>query len=264
MNSASIKSKGFFASLIGKKTLMSLTGLFLCLFLVIHMTGNLQLFKNDGGKAFNEYSVFMTSFPPIKIVSYLLYFSILAHAIDALILTIANRKARPVGYQANKPKANSHWTSRNMGLLGSILLFFIIIHMKDFWYTYKFGYLPYVQYTTDLSSGAVIKDAYPGTIAEKMISYQPDANTQVVVVKDLYEVVATEFKEPAVVIIYLISLFALAFHLFHGFQSGFQTLGINHPKYTPIIRWAGNWLFAFVIPALFAAMPLYFLLFHKD
>lgn len=238
---------------------MALTGLFLCLFLVVHVSGNLALFRNDNGQAFNEYSVFMTTFPPIKIVSYLLYASILAHAIDALILTMANRRARPTAYQVNRPSANSSWASRNMGLLGSVLLFFIIIHMKDFWFEYKFGHLPYVKYETDLSTGLTSGTPYEGQIEGKMLEYVNEG-TRVVIVKDLYREVAEAFSQPLIALLYVVCMFSVAFHLYHGFQSGFQTLGINHPKYNAALKLIGNWVFGLIIPALFASMPLYFLI----
>ena len=97
----------FLGNSLAKKYWMALTGLFLCLFLVIHLAGNLSLIWGTG-EAFNEYTVFMTSFPPVKIVSYLLYFSILFHAVDGiLILTMENKKARPIDYAYNKPEKNS-------------------------------------------------------------------------------------------------------------------------------------------------------------
>ena len=261
MNKTSIAQKGFFAYLIGKKTLMALTGLFLSLFLIVHVSGNLQLFKNDQGKAFNEYSVFMTSFPPVKAISYLLYLSIVAHAIDALILTLTNKKARPKSYAFNNPSKNSSWSSRNMGLLGTVLLFFLIIHLSDFWFEYKFGHIPYTQYETNLFTGETTNVMpFDGTIDGKMQEYVKDGDTKVVIVKDLYAEVAEAFKNPLIAIIYVICMISVAFHLHHGFQSSFQTLGINHPKYTPLIKKTGTVVFAILIPALFAAMPLYFLI----
>src|SRR5688500_6004626 len=106
-----------FSSTMGKKLIMSLTGLFLSLFLVVHLIGNLQLFKDDAGKSFNEYSYFMTHFLPIKIVSYLLYLSIILHALYALFITMKNKKARPVQYAKYSGSSNSSWSSRNMGIL---------------------------------------------------------------------------------------------------------------------------------------------------
>src|SRR5438477_12369983 len=122
-----------FNSSLGQKLIMALTGLFLCLFLVVHVSGNLQLFKNDSGLAFNQYSVFMTTNPLIKAISYILYATILYHAYKGLVLAWKNQKARPVKYAAFDGKANSPWASRNMGILGTIILVFIIIHMNDFW-----------------------------------------------------------------------------------------------------------------------------------
>ncbi|MDZ7845314.1 MAG: hypothetical protein U5L96_00190 [Owenweeksia sp.] len=131
-------------SSIAKKYWMALTGLFLMVFLVVHVSGNLQLLdlSAEGQAAFNEYTLFMTTFPLIKIVSYLLYASILFHAIEGIYLTIQNRKARPVGYKNYKPNRSSAWSSRNMGLLGTLVLAFIIMHMSQFWYTYKWGSIP--------------------------------------------------------------------------------------------------------------------------
>jgi len=141
-----------FSSSLGKKLIMSLTGLFLCTFLVVHLIGNIQLFNNDGGQAFNAYSYFMTHFPPIKIISYLLYASIIIHAVYALILTISNRKARPVAYASYNGAANSPWTSRNMGILGTIILIFLVIHMNSFWAQYHWGNLPHAKYEVSLTN----------------------------------------------------------------------------------------------------------------
>lgn len=127
-------------SSIAKKYWMALTGLFLCLFLVGHLLGNLQLFipGEAGKRAFNEYAYFMTHNPAIKLMSYLTYASILFHAIDGIMLTIANKKARPVAYAYNNPGANSSMASRNMALLGSVILIFIVTHMANFWGKMKF------------------------------------------------------------------------------------------------------------------------------
>lgn len=207
---------------ITQKVLMALTGLFLCTFLVVHLAGNLQLIPGMGTReGFNEYALFMTTFPLIKIVSYGLYASIVLHAIVALVLTIQNKKARPIKYAKNNAAANSKWSSRNMGLLGSVILVFIVIHMKSFWAEYHWGELPL------------------------------DANGN----KDLYEITIGAFKEPLYVLFYVISLIALAFHLSHGFESGFQSLGLNHKKYTPWIKKFGV-AFGIIICLLFAIIPI--------
>ncbi len=251
-----------FNSSIGKKLIMALTGLFLCSFLVIHMIGNLQLFKADSGLAFNKYAVFMTTNPLIKTVSYLLYFSILFHAFKGLMLVFKNKKARPIAYAKVDGNANSQWTSRNMGLLGTIILVFIVIHMSNFWAEYKFGHVPYSRYTQDIQTGNIIDVAeMPAnfTLVNKMEEVITEGK-RVVIVKDLYKEVSTEFKEEWwLVALYVLSMAAVSFHLVHGFKSAFQTLGINHKKYNGLIHFIGVWFFGIIIPIGFAAMPLYFM-----
>lgn len=256
-----------FSSSIGQKLIVALTGLFLCTFLIIHVSGNLQLFKNDGGMAFNTYTVFMTTNPLIKTISYVLYFSILLHAFKGLQLVVKNRAARPVRYAVVNGKANSHWTSRSMGILGTILLVFIVVHMSDFWFEYKFGHIPYVQYTENLATGEITTTPYvdaagaPARIEKKMeefVEVRNGVNHRIIITKDLYKEVAEEFTHPLMVVLYMIAMFAVGFHLYHGFKSGFQTLGLNHPRYNPAIRFIGTWVFAIIIPIMFAAMPLYF------
>src|ERR1700709_2583128 len=112
--------KQTFNSSLGKKLIMALTGLFLCTFLIVHLGGNLLLFKNDNGFGFNVYANFLTHFPPIEVVAYILYLSIAVHALYALILTLKNGKSRPVKYHASND-ASATWQSKNMGLLGSVL-----------------------------------------------------------------------------------------------------------------------------------------------
>ncbi len=207
-----------------RKYIMAFAGLFLCLFLVGHLIGNLQLLiTGEMGKTqFNEYAKFMTTFPGVKILSYLTYFSILAHTIMGLILTIQNNRARKHNYAHNNPSANSIWSSRNMGILGTIILVFIIIHLQRFWYQMHWGDIP------------------------------QDVNGNV----DLHEVVILAFQELWYVILYVISMAAIGFHLYRGFQNGFQSLGIRHPKYTPVIQFIGR-AFAIVVPLAFAIIPVY-------
>jgi succinate dehydrogenase / fumarate reductase cytochrome b subunit len=224
-------SVGLFKSSLGRKYLMALSGLFLCTFLIVHCIGNLQLFKDDGGQAFNEYTYFMTHNPLIKIVAYVNYALILLHVINGFILLSANKKARPQAYANVDQSKSSTWSSRNMGILGTLILVFLIVHMRSFWFEMKFGSIPVIMY-----DGSDI--AY----------------------KDMYKIVVEAFTQAWYVALYVISMIALAFHLFHGFQSAFQTFGINHHRYTPIIKVIGVGVFAIIIPALFAAMPLFFLL----
>ena len=254
----------FLDSSIGRKVLMSLTGLFLSLFLIVHVTGNTQLFYKDYGLAFNQYSVFMTTFTPIKVVSYLLYATILIHVLNGFRVTLQNRKARPVGYEARKDPRSSTWASKNMALLGTIILVFLVTHMANFWFQYKFGNVPWVEYKVDLNSGHVLGSPVTLDVVGDMKPHDfiaADANgtpIKIVVLKDLYAVVKIAFQETWIVVLYLLGMAALAYHLVHGFQSAFQTLGIRHNNYTPVIQAVGIWFFGIIIPLLFAAMPVYF------
>ncbi len=210
----------FLTSSIGKKILMSLTGLFLCSFLVIHLIGNFQLLYNDGGVAFNEYAKFMTSFAPIKIVSYGLYGSILLHALVGIGIFLQNRKAKGSKYAVRTNKNNSKAAGR-MALWGSIMFVFIIWHMSMFWAAMKFR-------------------------------LKPDAETGV---KDLYAEVVGAFSHEWVVLLYVLSMVVIALHLNHGFQSAFQTLGLNHKKYTPLIKVVGT-AFSILVCLGFAIIPI--------
>ena len=248
--------KQTFNSSLGKKLIMALTGLFLCTFLIVHLGGNLLLFSNDDGFGFNVYANFLTHFPPIEVIAYLLYLTILVHAVYALILTLQNRRARPVRY-ADVNQSNASWSSKNMGLLGSILLLFIVIHMSDFWFAYKFSHkVGFKEYRTNLSTGQTQSVDYNPPSADFEKSVTTENNFEIVRVKDLHAKVANSFSSLIYVIFYVIAMGTLSFHLLHGFQSAFRTLGWVHRKYTPIVYFTGTWLFAVIIPIGFAAMPV--------
>lgn len=252
-NSALIKSS------LAKKYWMAFTGLFLCLFLIGHLAGNLQLFI-DGYAAklqFNEYAVFMTTNPAVKLLSYVVYVSIIFHAIDGLVLTINNRKARPQGYVKEKPSANSMWSSRNMGVLGTIILAFIVFHMQDFWYDYKFGEMPYM--ISEDGSALLLKSG------EEILGATVNADYEVVsasgkvlgpVMKDLHKEVMVAFQEWWIVLLYVLGVSAIGFHLWHGFQSSFTSMGLKTPKVEAAIRTLG-YGFAVLVPLAFAAIPIY-------
>ena len=215
-----------FSSSIGKKVTMSLTGLFLCTFLVVHLIGNLALLKCNGEETFNLYANFMAHNPVIHFVSYGLYFFIVLHTIVAVALTIANKKARPVQYATVNNK--SSWESRQMMLLGTFILTFIIIHMSDFWYVYK------------VQEGVSLPEVTYGTAT----------------VRNIYGKVIHEFKELPHMLFYVFAQIVLMFHLKHGFQSAFQTLGLNHVKYTPAIKAVGL-AYSIIVPLGFMIQPLY-------
>lgn len=223
----------FFTSSIGRKLIMSLTGLFLIIFLIVHLLGNLQLLANDGGETFNRYAYFMTTNPLIKTVSWGLYFFILLHAFLGFAIWNKNRVAKGSKYAVSS-NAKVTWASKNMALLGTLILAFIFIHMGDFWFKMKF--------TDQLAMVSV-----------SGIDVQ---------VKDLYSQVAHTFANPLMVAAYVVGLITLGFHLWHGFQSAFQTLGLRHKKYTPIIETVGK-IYAVVIPLAYIAIPVYYFFFLK-
>ncbi len=218
-----------FSSTMGRKIVMSVTGLFLCSFLVVHLIGNLQLFNNDGGQAFNTYSHFMGTNPIIRTMEIVLLAGFVFHIYDALVLTRRNKAARPIGYANNNPEQNSTWSSRNMGLLGTVILVFLIIHLWNFFVPARFGGL----------EGVVIDD----------VEYD-----------NLYLRVVESFQVWWYVAIYVVAMFALAYHLIHGFQSAFQSLGLDHKKYTPFIQMFG-YAFSVIVCLGFAIIPLYFFFF---
>lgn len=250
--------KQTFNSSLGKKLIMALTGLFLCTFIIVHLGGNLLLFSNDNGFGFNVYANFLTHFAPIEVIAYILYLSILVHALYALIITVKNRKSRPVGY-AIQPKSDATWSSKNMGLLGSILLLFIVIHMGDFWFRYHNDKtMGFKEYRTDLATNKTTESTYTPVSADFNHSVSVENNVEIVRVKDLHARVVFSFSHLWYVAFYVIAMGALSFHLLHGFQSAFRTLGWVHRKYTPIVYAIGTWFFAVIIPLGFAAMPVYY------
>lgn len=216
----------FLSSSIGRKLLMSLTGLFLIVFLVVHLMGNLQLLAGDNGEQFNMYTKFMTSNPLIKTISYLLYAFILLHAVQGILLWRKNRAARGGVRYAVSTSANSGFASRNMGWLGVIIFIFLVLHMWQFWFQMKTG-------------------------GVQMITYGDHT------VKDLYTPVAEAFSTWYYVVIYVFSMIVIGFHLWHGFESSFQTLGLNHKKYNPVIRFVGR-AYSIIVPGAFALIPVLF------
>jgi len=216
----------FFTSSIGRKLIMSLTGFFLILFLVVHLIGNLQLLNDDNGYSFNTYSYLMTHNGLIVLISYGLYFFLLLHAIMGIMITRSNKKARSQGY-AVKSNRDTTWASRNMALMGLLIFAFLVMHMGDFWLKVKLGQLNVVTYE----------------------GFQHP-------VDDLYSRVMVAFSTWWIVLLYVIGQIALFFHLKHGFYLAFQDIGWSHPKYTPIIKGFGL-LYAVVIPLGFAFLPVY-------
>lgn len=206
-------------SSIGKKLIMALTGLFLISFLIIHCTINAMIFLNDGGVTFSHWGHFMGTNPIIRTLEIGLVAGFLLHIFQGILLIRGNRAARPVSYAVVSPSAHSTWYSRSMGLLGTLLLLFLIMHTAHFWIPNRSS-----QFTT----------------GEEL---------------NLYQLMLEIFQNPIVVILYVIGCISLAWHLLHGFWSAFQSLGFNHQRYNGIIKFLGT-AFAIVVPLIFALMPI--------
>ncbi|CAM3467568.1 Succinate dehydrogenase (Or fumarate reductase) cytochrome b subunit, b558 family [Flavobacterium longum] len=271
-------------SSLAKKYWMALTGLFLCLFLLGHLAGNLQLIFSDADH-FNQYALFMTSNPAVKALSYLTYFSILFHAVDGIMLAYQNAKARPVRYAKEKPETNTKWASRNMAVLGTLILIFIVTHMVNFWARMHFDKnmpLQKLAIEREMMPGMpkITQEFYitTGVGQDRYLPVQTVDGKNVVLegttfytltpkkikiaegYKDLYKITIDFFKDAKYgllfTILYVVSMIVLAFHLNHGFASAFQSMGWNHPKYNGMIKSFGTF-FSIVVPLLFAAIPLY-------
>ncbi len=215
--------QGLFGSSLVKKYWMALTGLFLITFLVVHAAVNAMIFWNDGGVTFNTVAHFFGSNILIRTMEIVLFIGLIAHIVDGLMLWAQNRAARPVKYAMEKGSANRSWYSEWMGLLGTLLLLFLIMHLWHFWVPSRI---------TGLEEIA----GMPGH-------------------HNLYIEMVEVFASPVPVVLYVLGCISLFWHLLHGFQSAFQSVGINHKRYTPIIKMTGA-VFSLVISALFASMPV--------
>lgn len=209
------------ATSLGKKYLMALSGLFLVSFLPVHLAGNLLLFKRDGGAAFDAYSQFMSTSPLIRVLEVTLVAGFLVHIIDGILLTLKNKAARPIGYKGGSGGKALSPFSRYMSLTGTIILIYLIIHINSF------------------------------TLKHRV--YEPGNAAFYHTVKSAFET-GWGGLYPW---FYVLAMFLLAMHLNHGFQSAFQSLGLNHKKYTPLIKTVGL-LYSILIPLGFAAIPVYF------
>ena len=208
-----------------KKLLMATTGSFLVLFLVGHLMGNLQLLVDNHNEAarlqFNGYAHFMTTHPVVRVLSIVTYLSVLLHVVYALVLALHNKRARPWPYKKRTPAAGVGLASRNMGVLGTLVLIFLVIHLRGFWY--------------EMHWGAIGTDAHGN--------------------RDIYEVVASAYAQGWYVAVYVVSMVFLGYHLCHGFVSAFRTFGLQHEKTMGAVQLMGL-VFSILVPALFAMIPI--------
>ena len=173
---------------------------------------------NDGGATFNMAAHFMAHNIVIRIMEIGLFAGLVLHIIQAYALTLKNQKARPVKYAMTDGGANSKWYSRSMAILGTLLLMFLVVHLSNFWIPTKVAVFSHKEHDTFAGMKVVFSQWY-------------------------------------LVAIYLLGVISLSYHLMHGFSSAFQTLGLNHKKYTPIIKKLGM-AFSIIVPLIFALMPI--------
>jgi succinate dehydrogenase / fumarate reductase cytochrome b subunit len=219
-----MKWSQMFTSSVGKKWVMALTGIFLILFLIVHVGLNATIWANDGGKMFEEGAHFMGSNIVPRILEVGLIAGFLLHIVQGLMLEYQNRSKRKQGYAIAMGNKGSKWYSRSMGLLGTLILIFLIIHMSHFWVPNR------------SSQGWLLG---------------PEIN--------LYEKMKEVFQNQWVVIVYVLGCVSLAWHLLHGFQSAFRTLGISNKKYLTLLNHVGIG-FSIIVPLVFALMPVSFYL----
>jgi succinate dehydrogenase cytochrome b subunit len=224
-----VKWSEFFTSSVGKKFVMALTGLFLITFLIIHAGLNACIFadlpifdSNDNGDMFNRAAYFMGSSWVIRALEFVLFGGFILHIIQGYMLEAKNLSRRGIGYKVNVGNKASKWYSRTMGLLGTLLLLFLIMHISHFWIPSRF---------TGLAE----------------IEGKPYHN--------LFQRMVDVFHSPLIVLLYVLGCVSLSYHLLHGFQSAFRTLGVYNSKYVGLINATGTG-FAIIVPVIFALMPI--------
>jgi succinate dehydrogenase / fumarate reductase cytochrome b subunit len=214
----------FFTSSIGKKIMMAGLGLFLIVFLLVHLGINLLLIISEDRNAFNVAAHFMATNIVIKIFEVVLFGGIILHVFYGFFVQIQNWIARPIGYKRNNNSETSFF-SKFMIHTAVIIFVFLVIHLLDFYLKSK------------LFHGA----------EEVIINGKK--------YEDLGNLVVMKFQIPEFVIFYIACFLILGFHLLHGFQSAFQTLGLNHKTYTPIVKMLGV-IYSILVVTGFITIPL--------
>lgn len=215
--------KQVLTSSVGKKLVMAFTGIFLILFLIVHVGLNACIWANDNGEMFNKGAHFMGGFWVPRVLEIGLFLGLIIHIVQGLVLTFSNKSKRgDVPYAIAYGNRGSKWYSRSMGLLGTIILMFLILHLSDFW---------------------IPNRSHQGFLLGEEIN--------------LYAKMQEVFSMLWVVIVYVLGCISLAYHLAHGFQSAFRTIGVHNKRWQIIIIALG-YGFSIIVPLLFALMPLSF------
>jgi succinate dehydrogenase / fumarate reductase, cytochrome b subunit len=225
-----MKWSQFFTSSVGKKFVMSLTGLFLISFLIVHVGLNACIWAGDHGEMFNKSAHFMGTTVVVRIMEVGLFIGILIHVIQGYVLESKNLSRRGSGYAIQPANKTSRWYSRTMGLLGTLILLFLIMHIYHFWTPSRLGGIGNIQ-----------------PLAEVEYDGKPYHN--------LYAEMLQVFKNPLVVVLYVLGCISLAYHLIHGFHSAFRTLGVHNNRYLTMLRGLGIG-FSVIVCLAFAMMPI--------
>lgn len=225
--------KQMFTSSIGQKFVMAITGIFLITFLVVHVGLNACIWANDNGEMFNTGANFMSSMLIIRIMEIVLFAGIIIHTIQGLVLAAANNSRRKVGYAVEYGNRGSKWYSRSMGLLGTLLLLFLIMHIYHFWVPSRLGGIANIRPLEEIGYSNALGKPY----------------------HNLYLEMIQVFQNPLIVILYVLGCISLAYHLMHGFESAFRTIGLHNNRYLKMLRYTGRG-FSIIVCVAFAMMPI--------
>jgi succinate dehydrogenase / fumarate reductase cytochrome b subunit len=200
----------FFTSSVGKKIVMAVTGLSLILFLIVHVTVNACMWAvvfvpGDSGEVFNKAAHWLGSTLVPRVLEIGLFLFIIIHIVQGYVLEVQNRQKRGIGYSVKMGSEGSRWYRKSMGLLGTLIFLFLVVHIADFWIPSRFGGLNEIYY-----DGKGYHNLYG-----KMIEV---------------------FQNPYIVALYIVACISLAYHLIHGFQSSFRTIGVSNKKYMAMIQ----------------------------
>jgi succinate dehydrogenase / fumarate reductase, cytochrome b subunit len=222
----------FLTASIGRKFLMSITGLFLLVFIVVHLTVNILLIFDDSGDLFNQAAHFMATNPAVRLMEPLLGIGFLIHIIWSFIISWENWRARPVKYKKQDLSNASSWSSRNMLIIGFLVLIFLVIHIYDFYWKMKVTGSPLLDYV--VINGVDMKNSYA--------------------------LVTARFIDDWIFsLLYIAGGVLLGLHVIHGFWSSFQTLGLNNKIWMARLQLLSR-IYAIVVAVGFSVIPLYFLI----
>lgn len=220
-----MKWSALFNSSVGRKWTMGLTGIFLILFLIVHVGLNACIWAMDGGVMFNKAAHFMGANVVPRLLEVGLFAGFLLHIFQGWSLELTNRAARKKGYAVSMGNKGSKWYSRSMGILGTLLFLFLVMHLAHFWVPSRI---------TGLEPVMINGKEYHNLYGEMLSVFQGNL---------------------PVVVLYTIGCLSLAWHLMHGFQSAFRTLGVSNPRYLKIIENTGT-AFSILVSLAFALMPI--------